>query len=73
MLIHGAPLSRHLNFLATAQVVTCNRVLRLLNAFRRALVDHFAAVLAGARADVDEPVGLADRVLIVLDHNKRVA
>ncbi len=30
-------------------------------------VDDLSAVLAGARADVDDPVGLLDRVLVVLD------
>ena len=28
---------------------------------------------AGARADVDDPVGRADRVLVVLDDDERVA
>ena len=32
-----------------------------------------AAVLAGARADVDHPVGDLDRVLVVLDDDQRVA
>ena len=36
-------------------------------------VDDLAAVLAGARADVDDPVGLADGVLVVLDDEHRVA
>ena len=38
-----------------------------------ALGDDIAAVLAGARADVDHVVGGADRVLVVLDHDHRVA
>ena len=32
-----------------------------------------AAVLAGAGADVDDPVGGADGVLVVLDDDERVA
>ena len=32
-----------------------------------------AATLAGARADVDQVLGAADRVLVVLDHDQRVA
>ena len=32
-----------------------------------------AAVLAGPRADVDDPVGGPDGVLVVLDHDQRVA
>ena len=39
----------------------------------RAGVHHLAAVLAGAGTDVDDPVGLHDRVLVVLDHDQRVA
>ncbi len=38
-----------------------------------AAVHDLAAVLAGARADVDHPVGGPDRVLVVLDHDQRVA
>ena len=40
---------------------------------RRALGDHLAAVLAGARADVDDVVGRAHRLLVVLDHDHGVA
>ena len=36
-------------------------------------VDDLAAVLAGARADVDDPVGRGDGVLVVLDDDERVA
>ena len=39
----------------------------------RALRDDLAAVDAGAGADVDHVVGGADRVLVVLDHDHRVA
>ena len=35
--------------------------------------DDLAAVLAGARADVDDPVGGADGVLVVLDDDQGVA
>ena len=35
--------------------------------------DDLAAVLAGAGADVDDPVGGADRVLVVLDDDQGVA
>ena len=40
---------------------------------RRAFGHHQAAVDAGAGAHVDHVVGLADRVLVVLDHDHRVA
>ena len=36
-------------------------------------VHHGAAVHAGARTDVDDPVGGADRVFVVLDDDERVA
>ena len=39
----------------------------------RALGDDLAAVHAGARADVDDVVGLADRLLVVLDDDHGVA
>ena len=37
------------------------------------LVDHLAAVLAGAGTDVDDPVGDPDGVLVVLDDDQGVA
>ena len=40
---------------------------------RRALGDDFAAMHAGAGADVDDIIGGADRVLVVLDDDHRVA
>ncbi len=39
----------------------------------RALGDDVAAVLAGARAHVDDVVGRSDGLLVVLDHDHRVA
>ena len=40
---------------------------------RLALSHHLAAVDAGAGAEVDQPVGLAHRLLVVLDHQHGVA
>ena len=40
---------------------------------RRALGDDLAAVDAGAGADVEDVIGLQDRVLVVLDDDHRVA
>mmetsp|Transcript_21568 Transcript_21568/g.83913 ORF Transcript_21568/g.83913 Transcript_21568/m.83913 type:complete len:326 (+) Transcript_21568:1061-2038(+) len=40
---------------------------------RRALGHHAAAALAGAGADVDDVVGAADGVLVMLDHHQGVA
>ena len=45
----------------------------LEQALDRAGVDDLPAVLTGAGADVDDPVGGADRLLVVLDHDQGVA
>ena len=44
-----------------------------VTSFGRALRDDLAAVLARARAQVDEPVGRAHHLLVVLDDEHRVA
>ena len=44
-----------------------------VSARRRPLEDHVAAVLAGAGPEVDDVVGRADRLLVVLDDDDRVA
>ena len=55
------------------EVLPGDRLLDLGDARHRAAVDDRAAVLAGAGADVDDPVALADRLLVVLDDDHRVA
>ena len=40
---------------------------------RGALEDHPASVLAGARTEVDDPVGVGYHRLVVLDHDDRLA
>ena len=40
---------------------------------RRSLGDDLAPVHAGARADIDDVIGGPDRVLVVLDHDHRIA
>ncbi len=49
-----------------------DRALRPLHLRGGALGDDLAAVLAGARAHVDEPVGAAHHLLVVLDDDDRV-
>ena len=44
-----------------------------ISSCRRALEDHVAAVLAGARPEIDHVVGHADRLLVVLDDDDGVA
>ena len=56
-----------------AQVLPRNRLLALHNLLRRALRHHIAAVDARAGADVDDVVGRAHGLLVVLHHDERVA
>ena len=63
----------HRDRLAAGQVLPGDRLLDLGDARDRPAVDDGAAVLAGAGADVDDPVALADRLLVVLDDDDRVA
>ena len=59
--------------LLAAEVLAGQRTRRLEHVVELALRDDLAAVHAGARADVDDVVGQADRVLVVLDHDHGVA
>src|SRR5439155_20525489 len=61
---------RYRNVPAARQVGAGDRVLAGQQPVDRARVHDVAAVLAGARADVDDPVGGADGVLVVLDHDQ---
>ena len=58
---------------AAGEVGAGDRLLVGQQVLARAAVDDLAAVLAGARPDVDDPVGGADGVLVVLDDDQRVA
>ena len=49
------------------------RAARALQAGQAPREDHLAAAVAGAGADVDDPVGRADDRGVVLDHEHRVA
>ena len=53
--------------------VARDRALRAHHLLRRALGDDVPAVLAGARPHVDDPVGDAHHLLVVLDDEHRVA
>ncbi len=55
------------------QVCAGQRVRAVEQVLQRAGDHDIAAVLARPRADVDHPVGGADGVLVVLDHDQRVA
>ena len=72
--VAGAPLASGTGDRAcAAQELAGQRVRRGLDVVDRALGDDLAAVLAGARAHVDDPVGRAHRLLVVLDDDQRVA
>ena len=68
-----APALRHRDAAPAGEVLAGDRLLVLEQARDRARVDDLAAVLAGARADVDDVIGDADRLFVVLDHEHRVA
>ena len=61
------------DLLAAGEVVAGERTRVLHEVGVAAAVHDGAAVHAGARTDVDDPVGRADRVLVVLDDDERVA
>ena len=71
--VPGGGARRHRDRLAPGEVLAGDRLLDLVDALHGAAVDDGAAVLAGARADVDDPVALADRLLVVLDDDHGVA
>ena len=68
-----APHVGHRDLATAGQVHAGERVGVLEQALDRAGVHDVAAVLAGAGADVDDPVGRGDGVLVVLDDDERVA
>ncbi len=67
------PLARHRDRQLAAQVPRRQRPRLLQQAVERAREDDAAALLAGAEAQVDDVVGHADHVGVVLDDDDRVA
>ena len=49
------------------------RILRLLDFTQRSLRDDFAAVHAGARAEIDNMIGAPHRFFVVLDDDERIS
>ena len=68
-----APAFRHFDAPAAGDVVAGHRARCLDELGRRSGVDDLAAVLAGAGADIDQPVRLLDGLLVVFDHDQRIA
>jgi hypothetical protein len=64
---------RHVAGLGAEEEPAGDRLLDRLQAVDGPAVQHVAAALAGARADVDDPAGAADHVEVVLDDEQRVA
>ena len=72
--VAGRRARRRLDRALAAQVRAGQRSVAVLEQLRRrALEDHVAAVLAGAGPEVDDVVGGADRLLVVLDDDDGVA
>ena len=71
----GAPRRRHRGALVARQVRAgpASAVRTVGKTVERAAVEQFAAVLAGARADVHQPVRPAHRLVVVLDHQDGIA
>ncbi len=67
------PRLRHRDLFATAQVPPGDRPLDLADPGDWSAVDDLSAVLTGSRPDVDHPVALANRLLVVLDDDDGVA
>ncbi len=68
-----AALGRELDLARAVEIIGGERVLRLEDLLERALGDDLAAMDAGAGAHVDDIVGGADRVLVMLDDEDGVA
>src|SRR5690606_30659761 len=68
-----APRARDFDALLAGQVRAGQALARPLDAPGGARVDDLAAEVPRARAEVDHVIGRADRVLVVLDHQHRVA
>ena len=68
-----AALRRDRDFAAAGEVIGGERALAFEQLLERAREDHLAAVDSGAGAHVDDMVGVADGVLVMLDHQHGVA
>lgn len=71
--VDGPPDRGNLDAFLAGQVGAGDRVLVGQQLGIGSAVHDLAAVLAGPRADVDDPVGVLDGVLVVLDDDQRVA
>jgi hypothetical protein len=73
LIVGRAALARHRDAALAGKILAGQRALLAEDVLDLALGDDFAAVHAGAGADVDDVVGAADRVFVVLDDDDGVA
>ncbi len=66
-------LLRYRNELFSAQVLPCDRPLRVDDIFDRADRDQLPAVLARARSDIHDTVGSPHGVLVMFDDDQRIS
>src|SRR4029079_1238364 len=71
--IRLAALLGNLDAAFAGKILPGQRTLRRENVLVAALRDDFAAMHAGAGTDVDDVIGHADRILVVLDDDDRIA
>ncbi len=73
MAIAAAPLCRNSNFAPTAEVIGGQGFLGFEDLLKRALRHHFAPANPRARPQIDDMIGLANGVFIMLYHDHRIA
>src|SRR5690606_28522408 len=73
ILLHGRAQRGHGNLARPREILARDRARILRDLGRRALRDHFAAVHARARAQVDDVIRVTDRIFIVFDDDDRIA
>ncbi len=73
MAVALAALGRDLDLAAAGEVIGGQRILARQHVGQRALRDDLAPVDARAGAEIDHVIGGADRILVMLDHDHRVA
>ena len=64
---------RDLDLSAAGNVVARNRTRSVNELFRGTGIDHFAAMLASSRSDVNNPISVFDSVFVMLHNDQRVA
>jgi hypothetical protein len=71
--VPAAPRAGHVDLADAGQVLPGDAVRAAHDILGDALGDEMAAMHAGARPHIDQPIGIADRLLVMLDDDHRVA